>query len=314
MKMITISQKPRPAHVQPAASSRPNRTRRRGTVAPGPSACWAIVLPSCLLGRERAGHVRMDRAEEGVRARSAPTWTSRTAGPGNGWLSSRTALLASRMSTSCGTLASWLSKLIVKSTLAGARTSVVVNWIPDATISTGAVPGRRTAPPNRKEPGSAGCCRSRRLTRCRTAPVILGELVGPAGGERRGVRLGLVIRVHPAGECLDFAGDRIDPGLHELRVALRVGLRVLGADERDQLLDLDVVQGAWVPRSTRSASAIGVAAGIPPADRQDVVQVRLVEMLEQLVLAVESRPDAAFPVHAVTARAVGFVDVVAALD
>src|SRR6185503_5957111 len=75
MKMITISQKPafRPAHAQPPASSRPNSTRLRGTFAPGPSACWAIVLPSCLLGRERAGHVRMDRAEEGVGARRQRT-------------------------------------------------------------------------------------------------------------------------------------------------------------------------------------------------------------------------------------------------
>ena len=37
-------------------------------------------------------------------------------------------------------------------------------------------------------------------------------------------------------------------------------------------------------------------------------------MLEQLVLAIERRPDATFAVHAVTPRAVGLVDVVAALD
>ena len=149
-----------------------------------------------------------------------------------------------------------------------------------------------------------------------TAPENPRRIRRPAGGERRGVRLGLVVRVHPAREGQDLARDRIDTGLHELLVAHGVGLRVLGADERDHLLDLDVVQRTRrVPfiRPDRHLR-IGVPAGIPPADRQDVVEVRLVEMLEQLVLAVEGRPDATFPVHAVAARAVGLVDVVAALD
>src|SRR4249919_1312686 len=61
MKALTVAQP------QPSASSSPNRARFRGTVIPAVSARWAIVLPA-LLDRERAGHVRVDGAREGVAA------------------------------------------------------------------------------------------------------------------------------------------------------------------------------------------------------------------------------------------------------
>ena len=35
-----------PAHAQPSASSRPKNARLRGTIPPGPSACWAIAQPA----------------------------------------------------------------------------------------------------------------------------------------------------------------------------------------------------------------------------------------------------------------------------
>src|SRR4249919_1573283 len=66
------------AQAQPSASSSPNKARFRGTVVPAVSAPWAIVLhpplPGVPGGRsfldgQRSGHVGVDRAVEGVRAR-----------------------------------------------------------------------------------------------------------------------------------------------------------------------------------------------------------------------------------------------------
>src|SRR6478752_8825632 len=62
----------------PSASSSPNMARFRGTVLPAVSAPWAIVLHPPLPGDpggrsfldgQRSGHVGVDRAVEGVRAR-----------------------------------------------------------------------------------------------------------------------------------------------------------------------------------------------------------------------------------------------------
>src|SRR6476619_573292 len=68
-KALTVAQP------QPSASSSPNRARRRGTAVPGPSACWAIVLPphppstaATSLYGERPRHRRMHGADERVGA------------------------------------------------------------------------------------------------------------------------------------------------------------------------------------------------------------------------------------------------------
>ena len=59
---------------------------------------------------------------------------------------------------------------------------------------------------------------------------------------------------------------------------------------------------------------VRVAAGIPAAGDHHVVEIVDRQVGEQLLLAVERRPDAAFAIGAVAARAVGLVQVVAALD
>ena len=130
---------------------------------------------------------------------------------------------------------------------------------------------------------------------------------------RGGARLGLEVGVAPALERLDLAVVA-DDRLVQLRVALLVLLRAGGADERDQVVDGDVVERPPVGVGPHGHEALRIAADVAAADRKHVVDVLLAEVLEELHLIVQHRPDAAFAVDPVAARTVGLVEVVPALD
>src|SRR5207247_6253702 len=112
---------------------------------------------------------------------------------------------------------------------------------------------------------------------------------------RRGARRGLVVRSAPAGERRDLAGRWIDDRLAGRRVALLVRLVVRRPEERDELLDLAVVErpGRVALIGPHWHLRVGVAADVATAEGQDVLQVRLVEVAEQLLLRVQLGADVA---------------------
>ena len=137
--------------------------------------------------------------------------------------------------------------------------------------------------------------------------------VGPAIRYRRRLGGGAEVGVAPAGERLDVARG-VEDGLQERGVADDVLPLVGRAQEVDQLVDLLVVERTAIAVVPDGHEAAGVAADVAAAGVEHVAQVLLVEVDEQLHLVVEHGADAALALRTVAARAVGLVDVVAALD
>ena len=95
-----------------------------------------------------------------------------------------------------------------------------------------------------------------------------------------------------------------------------VGLVVGREQERDELLDLAIVERPGRIARVRPDRHLGerVTTDIAATDGQHIPDVRLVEVAEQLLLAVQGRALPALAVHAVTTRAIRLVDEIAALD
>ena len=124
-----------------------------------------------------------------------------------------------------------------------------------------------------------------------------GERVLPARWNRGRARREDVVRVAPAGHGDGLAGGRVD--------ALELQ-RGRGRDERDQLLEVPVVQRPGRVALVRPDrhQRVRVTAHVAAADRQDALQVARREVGEQLGLVVEGRPDPALALGAVAARTV----------
>ena len=213
------------AQAQPSASSRPNRARRRGRVIPAgrawlghrPPSSPATRRPSAVpvmfgctvqtnvyVPAASGGHLvgaRGDAREDVALEHRAP--------------------VPSLISTLCGTA----GVLVVERDGEGG---------PGRGRQAGRGEGdarggrwsrwrrRRPRARPRRRPGPTGRPSRRRAGR---GGGGAGERVGPAGRERRGAGVGLVVRVAPAGERLDLAGRRVDLGRPELGVADDVRLR-----------------------------------------------------------------------------------------